>query len=289
MKFSSVFLALAASMSSANAYWKGFNMGAANADGSCKSTQDWTTAFNAMKALPGGFTSVRLYASSDCGTLANAVPAALATGVQILVGVWTEDSDHYNTEKAALLSAVQQYGSDWIIAVSVGSEDLYRGDTDAETLASQIHDVRGMMCGLGACGVQVGHTDTYTAWTNSTNTAVIQACDFVMTDEYPYYEGYDISQAADDFWAKVNLVRDTVNAVAPGIWVWIGETGWEVTGDAIGAAQPSLANLQTYWSEVACAAFDQVHIFWYDLQDYSLNPSFGVVDANFNPIIDLTC
>ena len=37
----STFLSLAATFASANAYWKGFNVGANNPDGSCKSQQDW--------------------------------------------------------------------------------------------------------------------------------------------------------------------------------------------------------------------------------------------------------
>lgn len=117
-----------------------------------------------MANLPGSFTSARLYAASDCDTLANAVPAAVKTGTSLLVGLWAEDATHYNNEKQALLAAVQQYGHDWIIAVSVGSEDLYRGDTTASTLATQINDVRGMLWGLGAESIEVGHVDTWTAW-----------------------------------------------------------------------------------------------------------------------------
>ena len=159
MKFLSLatFITTALSgISGAEAYWKGFNVAANNPDGSCKSQADWTTTFNTLKGLPGYFTSVRLYASSDCNTLENAVPAALATGMQILVGVWTEDDTHFNNEKQALLTAIQQHGSDWIIAVSVGSEDLYRGDTNPAKLASQINDVRGMIRSVGA-NQEVGH------------------------------------------------------------------------------------------------------------------------------------
>jgi exo-beta-1,3-glucanase (GH17 family) len=154
----SLALGLSALLSSASAqYYRGFNVGASLSSGACRSTEDWTSAFNAIKSFPGDFTSARLYAASDCNTLANAVPAAINTGMTLLVGVWTEDNTHYEAEKQGLLAAIQQYGSDWILAVSVGSEDLYRGDTDASTLASQINDVRGMLWGLGAGSVQVGH------------------------------------------------------------------------------------------------------------------------------------
>jgi len=166
MKTTSYALALAASIASANAYWSGFNVQSTLADGSCKTQADWEKDFNTMKALPGARTSMRVYASSDCNTLVNAVPAALATGGQILVGVWTEDSAHFEAEKQALLSAVQTYGFDWIVAVSVGSEDLYRGDTTASTLAQQIYDVRGMLSTVSgySTSIQVGHVDTWTAW-----------------------------------------------------------------------------------------------------------------------------
>jgi len=294
MKTASYALALAATLTGANAYWKGFNVQATLADGSCKTQSDWEADFNTMKGLPGSFASIRVYASSDCNTLANAVPAAIATGGQILVGVWTEDAAHYNAEKQALLTAVQTYGFDWVVAVSVGSEDLYRGDTSASTLAQQIYDVRGMLSTVSgySTNVQVGHVDTWTAWVNSANSAVIEACDFVGTDGYPYYQNTEangIDVAYNLFWDSVQNVRDTVNNVKSGTWVWVTETGWPTTGPTENQAAPSVANAQQYWSTVACSAFNSGHTFWYSLQDYSASPSFGVVDANFNPLYNLAC
>ena len=245
---SSLLLTIAAACAGAEAYWKGFNIGGNNPDGSCKTQSDWETDFKTIASLPGGFTSARLYASSDCDTLANAVPAALATSTTLLVGVWAEDSTHYSNEKQALLAAVQQYGSNWIIAVSVGSEDLYRNNTDASTLASQINDVRGMLWGLGAGGVEVGHVDTWTAWVDPANTAVITACDFLGMDGYPYFQDASIDDSNDVFWTSVNNVRD----ISQGRWVWLTESGWPVSGPSVGSAVPSVANAQTYWWEVMC-------------------------------------
>ena len=186
MRFSSIATLAAAALPFTNAYWKGFNVGANNNDGSCKSQADWTTAFNKLKGLPQHITSVRLYASSDCNTLANAVPAAIATGTQILVGVWAEDSAHFTAEKNALQAAINAHGSDWIIAISVGSEDLYRGDTSASALAQQIYDVRGMVRAMGV-NQEVGHVDTWTAWVDNANKAVITASDFIGLDGYRKY------------------------------------------------------------------------------------------------------
>jgi len=286
MRFSATLAALAASIPFTTAYYKGFNVGANNPDSSCKTTAQWEEAFNKLKALPQGISSVRLYASSDCNTLANAVPAALNTGVGILVGVWTEDQAHYDAEKAALLSAIQTYGSDWIIAISVGSEDLYRGDTSASTLAQQIYDVRGMVRAQGV-NADVGHVDTWTAWVDGSNNPVITACDFVGMDGYPYWQNTNIADARDVFFQSYTDTKNAVNAVKPGTWVWITETGWAVTGPTQGAAVPSKVNAQWYWNIVACELFNEGHVFWYAYQDYNASPSFGLFDANGDALYDL--
>jgi len=280
---SSLLFTLAAACAGAEAYWKGFNLGNTNPDGSCKSQADWTKDFTTMAALPGAFTSARLYSASDCDTLANAVPAAIATGTTLLVGVWAEGD--YDAEKQALLTVVQQYGSDWIISVAVGSEDLYRGDTTASTLASQINDVRGMMWGLGAGSIEVGHVDTYTMWIASDNVAVIEACDFLGVDAYPYYQNASIEDANDVFWDAINQVQ----AVSQGKWVWLTESGWPVSGPTSGAAVPSVENAQQFWYQVMCQTFRQMHSFYYILNADPQTPSFDVVDSNFNPLFDTSC
>jgi exo-beta-1,3-glucanase (GH17 family) len=84
---------------------------------------------------------------------------------------------------------VETHGFDCRVAVSVGSEDLYQGDTTTSTLAQQIYDVRGMLSTVSGynTSMQVGHVDTWTVWVDSANWAVIEACDFVGTDGYSYW------------------------------------------------------------------------------------------------------
>lgn len=219
MHFSAALAAFTAGIYTAAAYYQGFNVGANNPDGSCKNQAQWTEAFNKLKSLPQNISSVRLYASSDCNTLANAVPAALNTGTNILVGVWTEDAAHFTAEKNALEAAINQYGTEWILAVSVGSEDLYRGDTSAPALAQQIYDVRGMIRALGS-QAEVGHVDTYNAWTKSANDEVIRAVDFVGMDAYPYWQGSAIEDAHDVFFQAYQETKDHVQSIGSGAWVW---------------------------------------------------------------------
>lgn len=141
--------------------------------------------------------------------------------------------------------------------------------------------------GLGAGSKQVGHVDTWTAWVDSANTAVIEASDFLGNDAYAYFQGVSIDNgaASDAYWAAVNLVR----SVSQGKWVWTTETGWPVSGPTVGNAVPSLDALQTFWWQVACSSFESLHFFWYDLDDLTASPSFAVVNSNYDPIIDMTC
>lgn len=280
-------LALATAVTTTSAYFQGFNIGANLPSGACRAEKDWEFAFNKIASFPGKFRNARLYASSDCNTLANAVPAAIKTGTKLLVGVWTEDEAHYNAEKQALLQAVQQHGKDWILAVSVGSEDLYRKETTAQTLAGQINDVRGMMWSIGASDKSIGHVDTWTAWVDSANTAVIDAVDWLGNDLYPYWQGIgtDNGAANNAYWEAVNNVR----AVSQGKDVWTTETGQPISGSSVGNAVPSIESSQTYWWQIACASIKEMNFFWYDLDDFTANPSFAVVDTNYNPLINMQC
>lgn len=155
-----------------HAHWRGFNLAAQRPEGGCKTQSEWEDDFRAIKSLPGEWDSARVYAASDCETLVHAVPASFATGVKILAGIWTKDAAHYNLEKAALLAAVKQYGHNWLVAVSVGSEDLYRKETTGDFLAGQIYEVKELLASVGAQGIWVGHVDTWTTWVLPENAAV---------------------------------------------------------------------------------------------------------------------
>lgn len=50
------------------AAWKGFNLGANKADGSCKGVADYTADFQKIQSWPGGFNAVRLYSAADCNS-----------------------------------------------------------------------------------------------------------------------------------------------------------------------------------------------------------------------------
>lgn len=87
----------------------------------------------------------------------------------------------------------------------------------------------------------VGHVDTWTAWVNGSNQAVIDASDFIGMDAYPYFQNTmtnDISQGKSLF----NSAFDQTKSAVAGKPVWITETGWPVSGKTSGGAVPSTTN-----------------------------------------------
>lgn len=211
------------------------------------------------------------------------------------------DDFSYEYEKDALLSAINKYGWSWILAVSVGSEDLYRGDSNVSSLVTQINDVRGMLKSTPSyptSGIKVGHVDTSNIWTETSTYPLTRACDFVGVDSYPYFQATQnnsISNAGNLFREGIAGVKTAVSKAGSTASVWVAETGWPVNGSTKGLAVAGRENARAYWSDVACSSFDTevgeggVNIWWFTLQDWSAYPSFAVVDPEFEVEYDLSC
>jgi glucan endo-1,3-beta-D-glucosidase len=306
-------LAIAASVASASAVYQGFSYGSTFTDNSPVVQSDFQNEFTTAQNLVGtsGFTSARLYTMIQAGTTntpIEAIPAAIATKTTLLLGLWASAGQaDFNNEVAALTTAISQYGTGFtslIVGITVGSEDLYRNSpigiqknagvgANPADIINYISQVRSAIANTAANGALVGHVDTYTAWVNSSNDAVISACDFIGMDSYPYFEdtvANSINLGYDVFFQTLNLT----NAAAQGKPVWITETGWPVSGLTDNLAVPSIQNAQTYWDQVGCAIFGQINTWWYTLQDSDPTtpiPSFGIVGSQLSttPLFNLTC
>lgn len=291
----------------------GFNYGALWANNSARQQQDFEADFNAAKNLPGshGFSSARLFTmiqGDTTNTVISAIPAAIATNTTLLLGLWASaGSDAFSQEITALKNAISQYGTsftDLIVGISVGSEDLYRisptgieNDSGAGASPSQlvtyIGQVRDTIQGTAAAGKTIGHVDTWTAYVNGSNSALIDAVDWLGMDAYPYYQTVNangIENAESLFFQAYN---STV-AVAQGKAVWVTETGWPVTGPQSGAATASIANAGTYFKNVGCRLLNgDYNIWWYLLNDGQTDQtatSFRIIDSDGGaPLYDLTC
>jgi len=304
-----IFSSLTAAFSIASAQLRGFNYASTLSNSSPKQQSDFNDEFTAAKNLPGtsGFTSARLYTMIQSGTTntpISAIPAAIATDTTLLLGLWASGGTFAN-ELAALENAISQYGTAFtnlIVGISVGSEDLYRNSptgienhsglgAQPSDIVNYIGQVRSAIANTGASGKPVGHVDTWTAWVNASNKAVIDACDFLGMDAYPYFQttmDNSISSANTTFFSAYDATVGVANKKP----VWVTETGWPVSGPTENQAVASVQNAQTYWSQVACALFGSVNTYWYILQE-TASPNFGVVSSGniltATPLYDLTC
>lgn len=164
-----------------------------------------------------------------------------------------------------------------VVGISVGSEDLYRNSVDGvkanagigtnpDEIVSYINEVRSTIAGTKLSGAPIGHVDTWTAWVNGSNSAVIDACDWLGFDGYPYFQN-TMANSISDAKALFDESVAKTQAVAKGKEVWITETGWPVSGKTENLAVANLANAKTYWDEVGCPLFGKTNTWWYILQD----------------------
>lgn len=250
-------------------------------------------------------------ALQQSGTTADpisAIPAAIAEGTRLLLGLWASGGQaDFTNELTALASAISTYGTsftDLVEGISVGSEDLYRNSPtgiaahenpglNPDALVSYITQLRNAIASTSLSGASVGHVDTWTAWVNGSNSAVVEAVDWVGMDAYPFFQSTMTNGIDQGKTLFFDAYDQTMSAVS-GKTVWVTETGWPVSGSASNDAVASLANAKTYWDEVGCALFGSVNTYWYTLQDAyptTPNPSFGIVGSTLSstPLFDLTC
>ncbi|KAG8163906.1 hypothetical protein KVR01_005824 [Diaporthe batatas] len=303
----------AAAVTAANSGIKGFNYGAFFLNQQAKVQNDFEYEFTKAQNLinTSGWNSARLYTTVQHGTATDpisAIPAAIATKTTLLLGMWVSGSTTaIDNEITALKSAISTYGSaftDLVVGISVGSEDLYRaaqGDAlspgvDAEELIGYIGKVREAIVGTPLANIPVGHVDTYDSFENGTNTAVIDAIDWIGFDGYPYWEkanANSIEAAHDLFYTGLNKTK----AISKGKPVYVTETGWPIEGDDQGQAVAGAENARTYWKDIACTLVDaKINLWWYDLQESQngqANPDFGIFPAgDLNQVqqsYDLSC
>ena len=289
----------------------GFNAGASDDKGNAKSQQDFEREFKAAKSLkgaPGEFNTIRLYSNVQWNTPNTpiaAFPAAIATNTSLLLGIWASGSDNIDNELKALTAALDEHGSklaDLVVGISVGSEDLYRVSepglrnnagvgNDADTIVRFIKDTRTRLANTELKDKPITHVDTWTAWVNGSNKAVIDEIDFLAVNAFPFYES-ELDNTISNAGGLLSNALNATESVAGGKDVWITETGWAYTGPAFGAADATVDNAGEYWQNVGCKLFGKRNVFWYTLRD--ANPDnevkFAITDnLSTTPRYNLTC
>jgi len=246
MHYATLLLAVLPSLAAA-AGKLGFALGAKNADGSCKTTNDYIEDF---KVLAPHSTIVRVYAAGQCNTAAAILPAAKKDGVQVVLGIWPDVEESFQADKAAIVKYAPQY-AEQVYAITVGSESLYRGNFTGKDLMAKIQDVKTATGGK----FKVGTADSWNKYQDGTADPLINGgVDILLCNAFSYWQGQAIKNATASFMDDIGQAFGHIQARNKKIELWVGETGWPTAGNDYKAAVPTLENAKTYWETATCAA-----------------------------------
>ncbi|KAG2200354.1 hypothetical protein INT47_002268 [Mucor saturninus] len=186
---------------------------------------------------------VRTFSMSVCNQGALALQAANELGMNIYLGMWIDTPATFEAEMAALTNVMQSGASfDKVDAIIVGSEVLYRKDTDENTLADYIKKVGQL---VRPKGIQVTTADVYYEFPP----VVVAELDFLMMNAFPYWEGVTVENGATTL---IEHFNSAVLGKSLGKPVRISETGWPSSGPNFGASIASPENEKLYLSNALC-------------------------------------
>lgn len=182
---------------------------------------------------------------------------ATEMGFQTMVGAWiSSDLEQNEIELASLIKLIND---GHVHVAAVGNEVLYRNELTEETIIQYIEKVK-----KESKNIPVGYVDAYYEFANSP--ALTAACDVILANCYPYWEGASIKTAG---FHLQEMYRKTKEA-AKGKKVIITETGWPSQGDNVEAANPSKENVMKYFIKTQLwARNEQVDLFYFSSFDES--------------------
>ncbi len=172
-------------------------------------------------------------------------------GMKTLVGAWLGTDADINRREIDGLIALASDGHADIAAV--GNEVLLREDLGEDQLLHAIERVKRTLP-----GVPVGYVDAYYLF--ELHPRITQACDVVLTNCYPFWEGCPRENAVPYMHSMLQRTR----AAAPGKRIVVSETGWPDKGSAFHGAVPSTEGAMRYFVDSCRWADDEgVELFWF--------------------------
>lgn len=184
------------------------------------------------------------------------IPAiAKDMGLKTMVGGWIEDDDEKN--KLELENLINLAGNGLADIVAVGNEVLYRKEMSLDRLLSNIEEVKSALPNS-----KVGYVDAYYEFCD--HPELVGACDIILANCYPYWEGCH----ADYALLYIKEMFNRVSTAAGGKPVVISETGWPNAGESFGDSDPSNGNALRYFINVQrWAKEENIDMFYFSSFD----------------------
>jgi exo-beta-1,3-glucanase (GH17 family) len=178
-------------------------------------------------------------------------------GIKTLVGAWLGDDTEINKKEIKGLIKLAKEG--YVDIAAVGNEVMYRGDLTEDELLDFMHEVKEAIP-----DIPVGYVDAYYEFSHRPR--ITEACDVILANCYPYWEGCSIEYSLVYMKQMYNQAKSAGN----GKKVIISETGWPNFGTSFQGAQPSFENALKYfinaqhWSET-----EDIEMFYFSSFDES--------------------
>ena len=179
-------------------------------------------------------------------------------GFKTLVGAWLgKDLDKNQIEVDKL---IELCNDGYIDVAAVGNEVMYRKDLSEEKLIEYIKYVKSKI----KTKVPVGYVDAYYEF--SSRPSITEACDVILTNCYPYWEGCNIDYSLIYMKQMFYHARDVAN----GKRVIITETGWPSKGSSLRGADPSNKNFLKYFINAQKWSIEEdIEMFYFSSFDES--------------------
>lgn len=179
-------------------------------------------------------------------------------GMKTLVGAWLGDDAEKNEKE---MEALIQLANDGFVDIAaVGNEVMYRKDLTEDELLVFINKARKEI----PAHIPVGYVDAYYEFTIKPR--ITQACDVILTNCYPYWEGTNQEYAL----SHMKSMYHQAKSVANGKQVIITETGWPSQGESFKDSHPSTENAMKYFINTQLWSADEnIEIFYFSSFDES--------------------
>ncbi len=178
-------------------------------------------------------------------------------GIKTLVGAWLGNDDEINQREVDTLIKLSEQG--YVDVAAVGNEVMYRGDLTEQQLLDFIYYAKSKIK-----DVPVGYVDAYYEF--SERPAITEACDVILANCYPFWEGCDQDYA-------LLYMKDMYNralSAGNGKRVIISETGWPNKGTNLEGAFPSEENAIKYFINAQkWSAEEDIEMFYFSSFDES--------------------
>jgi exo-beta-1,3-glucanase (GH17 family) len=180
---------------------------------------------------------------------------ARSLGLKAAMGAWIGPDPAAN--EAELENLIREAKSGNVGLAIIGSEVLLRADLLPAELLAFIQRFRAEVP-----SVPVTTADVYSELLK--HPEVMDECDIILANYYPYWEGVDVQEAM----AWLHARHQRVVAAAGGKAVMVSETGWPSAGDTIAGAVPTPEKAAFFFKNfISWARAEGVDYFYFEAFD----------------------